>query len=151
MQLFVRTLAGKTIVVEGESVAAIQQTVAATEGCNARLVFAGKQLEEGQTFACYGLTAEATIDCVVDADGGKKKKKKRKIFKGPKKNSHKHKNVPMRVLKYYKVEGDGGDEGYKVTRTRMECPHPDCGAGVFMAQHKNRQTCGKCSLTYVKK
>ena len=53
----------------------------------------------------------------------------------------------MRVLKFYKIEGDGDD--VKVTHTRMECPHPDCGAGIFMAEHKDRQTCGKCSLTYV--
>jgi small subunit ribosomal protein S27Ae len=55
----------------------------------------------------------------------------------------------MRVLKFYKVEGDGEDAEYKVTHDRIECPHPDCGAGVFMAVHKDRQTCGKCSLTYV--
>jgi small subunit ribosomal protein S27Ae len=66
------------------------------------------------------------------------------------KKAHKHKNVRLRVLKYFKVEGDGEGEDYKVTRTKQECPHPDCGAGVFMAQHENRSTCGKCSLTYVK-
>lgn len=24
---------------------------------------------------------------------------------------------------------------------------PKCGAGVFLAQHKDRQTCGKCHYT----
>ena len=92
---------------------------------------------------------DATIHVTAGLDGGKGKKKKKRIFKGPKKNSHRHKNVPMRVLKFYKVTGDGEDEEFKVTHERMECPHPHCGAGVFMAKHKDRQTCGKCSLTYV--
>ena len=149
MQLFVRTLTGRTVVVEASTVAEIKAAVAeATSVSEAaqRFVYAGAQLEEGHLPA-----ADATIEMVTDVDGGKKKKKKKKIFKGPKKGNHKHKNVPMRVLKYYSVEGDGDAEEYKVTRKRMECPHPDCGAGVFMAQHKDRQTCGKCSLTYVKK
>ena len=32
---------------------------------------------------------------------------------------------------------------------RKECPHENCGPGVFMATHFNRYHCGKCSLTYV--
>lgn len=37
----------------------------------------------------------------------------------------------------YKVEGD------KITRLSRFCPK--CGAGVFMAKHKdNRYACGKC-------
>lgn len=27
---------------------------------------------------------------------------------------------------------------------------PKCGAGVFMAEHKNRRTCGKCGYTEMK-
>ncbi len=27
---------------------------------------------------------------------------------------------------------------------------PKCGAGVFMAEHKDRYTCGKCSYTMKK-
>ena len=150
MQLFVRTLTGRTVVVEAATVTEVKAAVAEVTSVPAaaqRLVHAGAQLEEGHCLPA----ADATIEMIVSADGGKKKKKKKKIFKGPKKGNHKHKNVPMRVLKYYEVEGDGDAEDYKVTRKRMECPHPDCGAGVFMAQHKDRQTCGKCSLTYVKK
>jgi len=36
----------------------------------------------------------------------------------------------------YKVTGD------KVERTNQSCPK--CGAGTFLANHKNRKTCGKC-------
>ncbi len=41
------------------------------------------------------------------------------------------------------------DENGKITRLRRECPNDDCGAGVFMASHFDRQYCGKCCLTYV--
>ncbi|MEW5839827.1 30S ribosomal protein S27ae [Nitrososphaera sp.] len=45
------------------------------------------------------------------------------------------------VYKFYKVEKDGS----KVTRTKRECIK--CGKGVFMAEHKDRFTCGKCGYT----
>ena len=31
---------------------------------------------------------------------------------------------------------------------RRECPHEDCGAGIFMAQHFDRYYCGKTGHTY---
>jgi small subunit ribosomal protein S27Ae len=43
------------------------------------------------------------------------------------------------VYKFYKVEGN------KVTRNKRECLK--CGKGVFMAEHKDRFTCGKCGYT----
>jgi len=46
--------------------------------------------------------------------------------------------------KYYKVEKDG-----KITRLRRTCPR--CGKGVFMAEHKDRYSCGKCGYTEFKK
>jgi small subunit ribosomal protein S27Ae len=153
MQIFVKTL-GRTLALDVQPSTSIEQIkalVEAAEGipaCRQNLV-TDKLLEEGATLADFGIVEEATINMVLAVDGGKKKKKKKKIFKGPKKPTHRHKNVPMRVLKFYKVEGDGEDAEYKVTHDRIECPHPDCGAGVFMAVHKDRQTCGKCSLTYV--
>lgn len=39
----------------------------------------------------------------------------------------------------YKVEGD------KLERTRRFCPK--CGPGVFMAEHKDRLSCGNCGYT----
>ena len=34
-------------------------------------------------------------------------------------------------------------------RARRVCPNPECGPGVFMASHFDRQYCGKCGLTYM--
>jgi len=44
---------------------------------------------------------------------------------------------------FYKVE-DG-----KLTRTRKHCPK--CGPGVFMAEHENRVSFGRCGYTEFKK
>ena len=41
------------------------------------------------------------------------------------------------------------DENGKINRLRRECPGEKCGAGVFMAAHKDRQYCGKCAKTFV--
>jgi small subunit ribosomal protein S27Ae len=39
----------------------------------------------------------------------------------------------------YKVEGS------KIVRLRKTCPK--CGPGVFLGQHKDRQSCGNCGYT----
>lgn len=33
----------------------------------------------------------------------------------------------------------------KVVRTRRTCP--ECGPGVFLAKHKDRESCGRCGYT----
>ncbi len=42
----------------------------------------------------------------------------------------------------FKVEGD------KIVRLRKTCPK--CGVGVFLAEHKNRLSCGACGYTEFK-
>ena len=43
---------------------------------------------------------------------------------------------------HYGVDGD------KVTRAREFCPK--CGPGVFLGEHKDRVSCGKCGYTEFK-
>ncbi len=57
----------------------------------------------------------------------------------------KEKKGGVSVSKFYQVT----DNNNKVERTRRECPR--CGKGVFMAVHKDRLTCGKCSYTEFQK
>jgi len=67
---------------------------------------------------------------------GKSKKKD----KGPKKVRVRK---PLKRWEMYTISGD------KVERKNRSCPK--CGEGVFMANHKNRYTCGKCGYTEFKK
>ena len=97
-------------------------------------------LEGIETLEEAGICEYSTIYLSELTLGGAKKKKKN--FTKPKKIKHKKKKVKLAVLKYYKVDGD------KVVKLRRECPAETCGAGVFMAQHFNRTSCGRCGLTY---
>jgi len=47
------------------------------------------------------------------------------------------------VYKFYQVKAG------KVDRLRKECPR--CGRGVFLGEHRDRLTCGKCGYTSFKK
>jgi ubiquitin C len=76
MQIFVKTVTGKTIVLsvhQRESVVALKQKIQAKEGIPANqqcLNFAGKQLEDGRIVADYNLQNEATLHLALRLPGG---------------------------------------------------------------------------------
>ena len=124
MKILVSTITGKKVEISAESVSELQSSIASEMGIP---IEEQKLLSNGKILSDDNLSSN--VQLIISLEGGAKGKKKKAAAKKTKKK-HVHKKVKLRILSYYKVDGD------KVSRLRRMCEV--CPPGTFLAEHDDR-------------
>ncbi|KAL7638927.1 UNVERIFIED_CONTAM: hypothetical protein RMT77_010461 [Armadillidium vulgare] len=102
MQIFVISFEGKSVTIDVKATNTVENLKAKIKerlgvpACHQRLMYGGKQLEDGKTLSDYSISKRSTIQLVSRALGGAKKRKKN--YSTPKKIKHKPKKVELPEL-----------------------------------------------------
>ena len=136
MDIQVNTITGRKETIFANSLKELQLGIENIMGIN---VNEQKILCNGQLASDSNLCD--SVQLIISLEGGAKGKKKKATTK-KKKPKHRHKKINLRILKYYKVDGE------KVARINKMCEV--CPPGTFLAEHEDRLYCGRCRSTYAK-
>ena len=136
MNIQVNTITGRKETIFANSLEELQNGIESVMGIS---VNEQKILCNGQLASDSNLSD--SVQLIISLEGGAKGKKKKQTNKKAKKK-HVHKKIKLRILQWYKVDGE------KLVRVKKMCDV--CPPGTFLADHEDRLYCGRCRTAYTK-